>query len=130
MPIPRLTNSKDLTEQLLAELPLIEDKNIIRKNLNIIKYSFNKHTDNSLLWLNDFFLKFESRMNALNISIKNIDHKPYRERYSIARGKENATFDIVYKRNGKISQITNVVKQTDSLNLLRKGVDEINNLYN
>lgn len=130
--INSLTNSLVLYEtigKLLSKLPLI---NLFRDEVELSETKIER--DFTIEESKPFLRNLEEELNniiAVNkISIEEIGHLNYKERYSFLRGKEKAVLDIDYNDKGFFGRVAPLKKACNSHTLLKDLQYAINQLKN
>lgn len=126
------TNSSTLFEtisQLISRLPIV---NLVRDDVELIETKIER--DFSVDDRKPFLRNLEEELNnviAVNkISIEEIGHLNYKERYNFIRGKEKAVLDIDYNNKGFFGRVTPLKKSCNSPLLLKDLQYAINQLKN
>ena len=89
--------------------------------------------DEAKPYLRYLYDALNKRLDKFSITIEQIEHIDFRERYMFSRGVEKAVFDFVYDQRGFFSSASELEKQCNSANLLndlKRVIDSLNPVEN
>jgi len=119
-PIPGQSRHEDFNQELadlFNTLPeLTVSRNVVEKEVTQIE--FEAEVEERYPFLRELFDDLEIRLKDAEISIKKLDHKQHRERYTFSKGQESATLDFEYKANGHFGRVLVVPSGTNSAGLV------------
>lgn len=128
--LPAETNSDSLFEEISK---LIENapKIILLKETTqptVTKIDFDTETEEEKPFLKTLFSYLQVNLATSNISITDISHHHYRERYTFEEGKEKAVIDFEYNGKGFFGRVLPIENQCNSANILQTISQIITNL--
>lgn len=128
--LPAETNSDSLFEEISK---LIENapKIILLKNIaqpTVIKIDFDTETEAEKPFLKTLFSSLQVNLADSGISITDISHHNYRERYTFEKGKEKAIIDFEYNGKGFFGRVLPIENQCNSESMLQTISQIITNL--
>jgi hypothetical protein len=118
--LPSHTNNEELyaeVESLLQNLPNIT----IRRNTSetiISKLEFDIELEEQFPFILNFYDDLNQLFENKGISIGDLDHQQYKERYTFRRDQEQAVIDFEYKKNGFFGRVVPIQNQTNSRTLV------------
>ena len=128
--LPAETNSDSLFKEICK---LIENaprfvfvRNTIDSILSKIEFEFELEEEKP--FLKTLFDSLQSDLAVSNISITEINHQNYRERYTFMKGDEKAVIDFEYNGDGFFGRVLPLENQCNSQNLLKIINQAISNL--
>ena len=83
-------------------------------------FEFDIQTEEEKPFLRFLFEELQNKFNLRNISIINIDHQNYRERYTFERSGEKAVIDFEYNGKGFFGRVIPVENKCNSGQLLNE----------
>ncbi len=113
--------------KLIENAPrLVFVRNTIDSILSKIEFEFELEEEKP--FLKTLFDSLQSDLAVSNISITEINHQNYRERYIFTKGDEKAVIDFEYNGDGFFGRVLPLENQCNSENLLRTINQAISNL--
>jgi hypothetical protein len=130
--LPSDTNSDSLLEEitnLIRNAPAIV---FVRNTVDTIlsKVEFELELEEEKPFLKSLFDSLQTALADSGISISDINHQNYRERYTFEKGDEKAVIDFEYNGNGFFGRALPLENQCNSQHLLNKVNQAISNLKN
>ncbi|MCG8807435.1 AAA family ATPase [Tenacibaculum finnmarkense] len=136
--IPRNTNSDSFFEELSILIPKIANINILFEKTELANKISNQNSNLNLElpeelseekpFLKILFELLEPDFKKNNITITNIEHKNYRERYTLIRTNEKAVIDFEYNKMGFFGRILPLIKECNKLELVDDIAKVLENL--
>lgn len=128
--LPAETNSDSLFEvisKLIENAPrVVFVRNTIDSILSRIEFELDLEEEKP--FLKNLFDSIQSDLVVSNISITEINHQHYRERYTFTKDDEKAVIDFEYNGDGFFGRILPLENQCNSQNLLNTINQAISNL--
>ncbi len=128
--LPSETNSDSLFElisKLIETAPkIVFVRNTVDTILNKIESELELEEEKP--FLKTLFDSLQSEIAVSNISITDINHQNYRERYTFMKGDEKAVIDFEYNGDGFFGRVLPLENQCNSENLLNTINQAISNL--
>ena len=127
--LPAQTNSDELFETIKKILeratPIVVNRNTIESILTQIE--FDLAIEEEKPFLKNLFDEIRKGLKD-GEEITNIQHLPFRERYTIQKSGKNCVFDFIYDGNGFFGNVQPLENKCDSLELLAKIKSIVSNL--
>jgi hypothetical protein len=118
--LPSNTNSEELysdIETLLKNLPNISIKRNTVETI-ISKLVFDNEIEEKLPFTKNLFDDLSGVLESKNISIDEIEHLQYKERYTLKRNQEVAVMDFEYNKKGFFGRVVPIQKQSNGPTLI------------
>lgn len=128
--LPSETNSDSLFEEICKLIETAPQIVFSRNTVDTIfsKFEFNFEIEEEKPFLKTLFDSLQSDLAVANISITDVNHQNYRERYTFRKGEEKAVIDFEYNGNGFFGRVLPLEKQCNSESLLNNISQAISNL--
>ena len=127
--IPSKTNSDELFETITKILgcatPIVVNRNNLEGILTQIEFDIAIEEEKP--FLKNLFDEISKRLKD-GEGITNIQHLPFRERYTIQKSGQNCVFDFIYDGDGFFGNVQPLENKCDSLELLAKIKSLVSNL--
>jgi tRNA A37 threonylcarbamoyladenosine biosynthesis protein TsaE len=117
--IPSTTNSDSLlkaVESLVKVLPNVSIKRNTTESI-FTKIEFDLEVEEKLPFTKNLFDDLNAALGKTEIVIDELEHQPFRERYTFKRGTEEAVIDFEYNGNGFFGRVV-PLRRTNSTTLL------------
>jgi hypothetical protein len=118
--LPSNTNSEEFyneIESLLKSLPNVSIKRNIAETI-ISKIEFDYEVEEKFPFTKNLFDDLSLLFETKNISIDEIEHQQYKERYTLNRNQEVAVMDFEYNIKGFFGRVVPIQKQSNSQSLI------------
>lgn len=118
--LPSNTNSEEFyneIESMLKSLPNVSIKRNIAETI-ISKIKFDYEVEEKLPFTKNLFDDLSLLFETRNISIDEIEHQQYKERYTLKRNQEVAVMDFEYNIKGFFGRVIPIQKQSNSQSLI------------
>lgn len=128
--LPAETNSDSLFEEISKLIENAPRLVFVRNTIDSIlsKIEFELELEEEKPFLKTLFDSLQSDFAVSNISITEINHQNYRERYTFTKGDEKAVIDFEYNGDGFFGRVLPLENQSNSENLLMTISKVISNL--
>jgi len=128
--IPNQTTSTSLFEECVQLMNSTTIINIKRNNTESLldKIIFDFHVEETKPFLKALFDRLSEACDDKQISIKELKHNEWHDRYWFAKGGATATLNFYYNQNGffgRVEPITRYCNDPQLLNELRNVVDKL-----
>ncbi len=120
MEIPGGTNSKEFAkeiETLISALPNVSIKRNSSETI-ITKLEFDAEVEEKLPFTRTLFEDLSEAIVEYGVSIEEINHQQYKERYTFFRNGEKAEIDFEYNQQGFFGRVVSLIKKCNSQILL------------
>ncbi len=110
------TNSKEFLKEvgdLITALPNLSIKRNTSETI-ITKLEFDAAVEEKLPFTRTLFEDITANVSEYGISIEDINHQQYKERYTFSRGSEKAEIDFQYNQQGFFGRVVPLVKKCNS----------------
>jgi hypothetical protein len=129
--LPSETNSDSLFEEISKLIETAPKIIFLRNTVDSIlaKIEFEIELEEEKPFLKTLFDSLQRDLSVLNISIKEIEHQSYRERYTFVRGDEIAVIDFEYNGEGffgRVLPIENRYNSTQLLRIIQQTISKLN----
>lgn len=118
--LPSHTNSEEFyneIESLLKGLPKLSIKRDIAETI-ISKITFDNEIEEKFPFTKNLFDDLSMLFETINITIENIEHQQYKERYTLMRNQEKAVVDFEYNSNGFFGRVLPLQNKSNSQSLI------------
>lgn len=118
--IPRLSTDSEFNRQIdeiLKHMPEVSVKRDVAETV-LDKIEFDIDTEEQFPFTRSLFDDLVNLFEDTDISIDDIEHQQYKERYTFRRNHETAVIDFEYKKNGFFGRILPVRNLPDSRQLI------------
>jgi hypothetical protein len=132
MTVPSLTNNEAFakeTEGFINHLPQVVLKRHTSETI-LDKVIFDIDVEEQFPFTKNLFDDLCEFLSKSNISVENIDHQNFRERYTLVRGSEKVILDFEYDKKGFFGRVLPLTSQSNSNILLAEITDIIKQLKN
>jgi len=115
-PMPNLSPNivfNNSIAEILSHLPNVSIKRNTAETI-ISQIEFDFELEEEFPFTRSLFDDIELLFKGTDITIDNIEHQQYKERYTFKRNQELAVVDFEYKKNGFFGRVVPIQKQTNS----------------
>ena len=115
------TNSEELhteLETLLKSMPNVTIKRNTAETI-ISKIEFDIELEERFPFTKNLFDDLSLLFEPLKISIEDMEHQPYKERYKLKRNQEVVVVDFEYNKRGFFGRVVPIQKQSNSSRLIK-----------
>lgn len=109
---PNIAFNNSIAE-ILSHLPNVSVKRNTAETI-ISQIEFDFELEEEFPFTRSLFDDIELLFKGTDITIDNIEHQQYKERYTFKRNQELAVVDFEYKKNGFFGRVVPIQKQTNS----------------
>jgi hypothetical protein len=118
--LPSHTNSEELNNQIESLLKIMPNVSIKRdvSEAIISKLIFDNEIEESFPFTKNLFDDLSMLFESMNITIENVEHKQYKERYTLIRKNKKAVVDFEYNSNGFFGRVLPIQNKSNSQSLI------------